>query len=136
MLILSTKSKIPMLNPSHEIKPRKYENLHTYSRHVIHRSEPAIMQRCYLLTSLRACRSTKQMDHSSESSSERSSSSETNSDIQDSGDDYNDENIIQPYSFEPVDETVSDADIEAEMSAGEASSSTSEDANRLENLDW
>ena len=77
------------------------------------------------------------MDHSSESSSERSSSSETNSDIQDSGDDYNyDENIIQPYSFEPVDETVSDADIEAEMSAGEASSSTSEDANRLENLDW
>ena len=76
------------------------------------------------------------MDHSSESSSEKSSSSETNSDIQDSGDDYNDENIIQPYSFEPVDETVSDADIEAEMSAGEASSSTSEDANRLENLDW
>ena len=76
------------------------------------------------------------MDHSSESSSERSSSSETNSDIQDSGDDYNDENIIQPCSFEPVDETVSDADTEAEMSAGEASSSTSEDANRLENLDW
>ena len=32
------------------------------------------------------------MDHSSESSSERSSSLETNSDIQDSGDDYNDEN--------------------------------------------
>ena len=111
------------------------------SRHVIHRSEPAIMQRCYLLTSLRACRSTKQIyfhkilhtntiykrnGHSSESSSERSSCSETNSDIQDSGDDYNDENIIQPYSFEPVDETVS----------GEASSSTSEDANRLENLDW
>ena len=31
------------------------------SRHVIHRSEPAIMQRCYLLTSLRACRSTKQI---------------------------------------------------------------------------
>ena len=53
------------------------------------------------------------MDHSSESSSERSSSSETNSDIQDRGGDYNDENIIQPYSFEPVDETVSDADIEA-----------------------
>ena len=50
------------------------------------------------------------MDHSSESSSEKSSSSETNSDIQDSGDDYNDENIIQPYSFEPVDETASDAE--------------------------
>ena len=55
------------------------------------------------------------MDHSSESSSERSSSSETNSDIHDSGDDYKDENIIHPYSFEPVDETVSDADIEVEM---------------------
>ena len=76
------------------------------------------------------------MDHSSESSGEKSSSSETNSDIQGSGDDYNDENIIQPYSFEPIDETVSGADIEAEISAGEASSSTSEDANRLENLDW
>ena len=76
------------------------------------------------------------MDHSSESSSERSSSSETNSDIEDSGEDYNDENIIQPYSFEPFDETVSDADTEVDMSAGEASSLKLEDANRLENLEW
>ena len=76
------------------------------------------------------------MDHSSKSSSERSSCSETNSDTEESGEDYNDENIIQPYSFEPVDETVSDADTELDMSAGEASSSKLEDANRDENLEW
>ena len=48
------------------------------------------------------------MDYSNKSSSVGSSSNESNYDLEDSGEDFNvegDVNIIQPYAFEPVEET-------------------------------
>ena len=54
------------------------------------------------------------MDYSNESSSVGSSSNESNYDLEDSGEDFNvegDINIIQPYAFEPVEETDSDDEL-------------------------
>ena len=48
------------------------------------------------------------MDYSNESSSVGSSSNESNYGLEDIGEDFNVEgnvNIIQPYAFEPVEET-------------------------------
>ena len=64
------------------------------------------------------------MDYSNESSSVGSSSNESNYDLEDSGEDFNadgDVNIIQPYVFEPVEETDSDDDVEEEMAEDESS---------------
>ena len=60
------------------------------------------------------------MDYSNESSSVGSSSNESNYDLEDSGEDFNvegDVNIIQPYAFEPVEETDYDDDVEDESSS-------------------
>ena len=74
------------------------------------------------------------MDYSNESSSVGSSSNESNYDLEDSGEDFNvegDVNIIQPYAFEPVEETDSGDDVEDE------SSSKSENATcRLADTNW
>ena len=70
------------------------------------------------------------MDSSNESSSVGSSSNESNYDLEDNGEDFNvegDVNIIQPYAFEPVEETDSE----------DESSSTSENAtSRLADTNW
>ena len=76
------------------------------------------------------------MEHSSESSNEnsRSSDTETEDDSQELDVKF-DGNLIEPYSFEPTNEALSDAGSDA--SGGESSSSKiSEEANRLDNLDW
>ena len=74
------------------------------------------------------------MDYSNESLSVGSSSSESNYDLEDTREDFNvewDVNIIQPYVFEPVEETDSDDDVEDE------SSSNSENAtSRLADTNW
>ena len=60
------------------------------------------------------------MDYSNESSSVGSSSNESNYDLEDSGEDFNvegDVNIIQPYAFEPVEETDAGDDVEDESSS-------------------
>ena len=60
------------------------------------------------------------MDYSNESSSVGSSSNESNYDLENTGEDFNvegDVNIIQPYAFEPVEETDSDDDVEDESSS-------------------
>ena len=60
------------------------------------------------------------MDYSNESLSVGSSSSESNYDLEDTREDFNvewDVNIIQPYVFEPVEETDSDDDVEDESSS-------------------
>ena len=62
------------------------------------------------------------MDCSNESSSVGSSSTESNYDLEDSGEDFNGEGDvnIQPYAFEPVEETDSDDDVEEEMGEDES----------------
>lgn len=68
------------------------------------------------------------MSVSGDSSSEQSSGY-TNSDSENSDEE------IQPYAFEPVDETISDTELEGEMEV-EGLSEHSDDENRLQNKDW
>lgn len=76
------------------------------------------------------------MEYSNESSSDSSSSSG----LEDSGEDINVEgevNMIQPYAFEPVEETDSDDDVDEEMPIEDESNSESENAtSRLEDTNW
>ena len=75
------------------------------------------------------------MDYSNESSSVGSS----NYDLEDSGEDFNverDVNIIQPYAFEPVEETDSDDDVEEEMAEDESSSKSENATSRLADTNW
>lgn len=73
------------------------------------------------------------MSVSGDSSSEQSSGY-TNSDSENSDEEYFD-GEIQPYAFEPVDETISDTELEGEMEV-EGLSEHSDDENRLQNKDW
>lgn len=78
------------------------------------------------------------MSVNGDSSSERSSSY-TNSDSEDSDEAclkcFDGE--IQPYAFEPVDDTISDTDTDGEIDMEvEESSEDSDDENRLQNKDW
>ena len=79
------------------------------------------------------------MDYSNESSSVGSSSNESNYDLEDNGEDFNvegDVNIIQPYAFEPVEETDSDDDVEEEMAEDESSSTSENATSRLADTNW
>ena len=79
------------------------------------------------------------MHYSNESSSVGSSSNESNHDLEDSGEDFDvegDVNIIQPYAFEPVEETDSDDDVEEEMGEDESSSNSENATSRLADTNW
>ena len=78
------------------------------------------------------------MDCSNESSSVGSSSTESNYDLEDSGEDFNGEGDvnIQPYAFEPVEETDSDDDVEEEMAEDESSSTSENATSRLADTNW
>lgn len=74
------------------------------------------------------------MAYSSESSSDNGSFVSSEDDSQGYDVEY-DENLIVPYSFEPVNEAISDTDSDV-SSTGENSSIESEGPKRLDDLDW